>query len=114
MKFSLEWIGDRVAIAEAGGADGVRRLLDGAGLPVESSEGEGENAVFDVEITPNRPDAMSHRGLAREVAAMAGVPYRDSVGGPGGGGRVDMIRDWIRSDSKLEVSTGSSGPRSFR
>ena len=83
MKFSLEWIGDRVAIAEAGGADGVRRLLDGAGLPVESSEGEGENAVFDVEITPNRPDAMSHRGLAREVAAMAGVPYRESVGGPG-------------------------------
>jgi phenylalanyl-tRNA synthetase beta chain len=80
MKFSLEWIGDRVAIADAGGPNGVRQLLDRAGLPVESAEGEGEGAVFDVEITPNRPDAMSHRGLAREVAAMAGLPFRDSGG----------------------------------
>ncbi len=78
MKFSLDWIGDRVALAAAGGADGVRKLLDRAGLPIESAEGEGEGVVFDVEITPNRPDAMSHRGLAREVAAMAGIPFRDS------------------------------------
>lgn len=91
MKFSLEWIGDRVAVAEAGGAEGVRKLLDGAGLPVESVEGSGEGAVFDVEITPNRPDAMSHRGLAREVAAMAGLAFREnaaveppSVGPPAG------------------------------
>ncbi|MEO8348753.1 MAG: phenylalanine--tRNA ligase subunit beta, partial [Acidobacteriota bacterium] len=79
MKFSLEWIGDRVAIADAGGAGGVRQRLDQAGLPVESAEGEGESVVFDVEITPNRPDAMSHRGLAREVAAMAGLPFQDSA-----------------------------------
>ena len=87
MKFSLEWIGDRVAVAEAGGAEGVRKLLDGAGLPVESVEGSGEGAIFDVEITPNRPDAMSHRGLAREVAAMAGLAFRegDAVEPPAAG-----------------------------
>jgi len=79
MKFSLEWIGDRVPVADAGGVDGVRRLLDRAGLPIESAEGSGEGAVFDVEITPNRPDAMSHRGLAREVAAMAGLAFRESA-----------------------------------
>ena len=77
MKFSLDWIGDRVAVAEAGGADGVRRLLDGAGLPVESAEGSGEGVVFDVEITPNRPDAMSHRGVAREVSAMGRLTFRE-------------------------------------
>jgi phenylalanyl-tRNA synthetase beta chain len=82
MKFALEWIGDRVAIADAGGTDGVRRLLDRAGLPVESAEGEGEGVVLDVEITPNRPDAMSHRGLAREVAAMAGIPFRETSDEP--------------------------------
>ena len=82
MKFALEWIGDRVAIADAGGTDGVRKLLDRAGLPVESAEGEGEGVVLDVEITPNRPDAMSHRGLAREVAAMAGIPFRDAGAEP--------------------------------
>ncbi|HSD71934.1 MAG TPA: phenylalanine--tRNA ligase subunit beta [Thermoanaerobaculia bacterium] len=79
MKFSLEWLGDRVSLAEAGGADGARRLLDRAGLPVESVEGSGNDAVFDVEITPNRPDAMSHRGLAREIAAMAGIAFRDDA-----------------------------------
>ena len=75
MKFSLDWLGDRVPVADAGGADGIRRLLDRAGLPVEAAEESNEGVLFDVEITPNRPDAMSHRGLAREVAAMAGLPF---------------------------------------
>jgi phenylalanyl-tRNA synthetase beta chain len=76
MKFSLEWLGDFVDVAEAGGASGVRKLLAQAGLPVESVEQSGSDTILDVEITPNRPDAMSHRGLAREVAAMAGLAIR--------------------------------------
>jgi phenylalanyl-tRNA synthetase beta chain len=76
VKFSLDWLADHVALADAGGAEGARRLLDQAGLPVESSEEIGRELVFDVEITPNRPDAMSHRGLARELAAMAGIAFR--------------------------------------
>src|SRR6266542_3168926 len=70
MKFSLEWLSDFVDPAVAGGPAGVRALLDRAGFPVESVEGENAATIFDVEITPNRPDAMSHRGLAREIAAM--------------------------------------------
>ena len=65
MKFSLEWLADFVDAAAAGGPSGVRAQLDRAGFPVESVEGESSATVFDVEITPNRPDAMSHRGLAR-------------------------------------------------
>ncbi|MGH7997145.1 MAG: phenylalanine--tRNA ligase subunit beta [Opitutaceae bacterium] len=34
------------------------------------------DTVFDVEITPNRPDCLSHLGLARELAAWFGVPLR--------------------------------------
>jgi phenylalanyl-tRNA synthetase beta chain len=30
------------------------------------------DVVFDLEITPNRPDLLSHRGLARELAALTG------------------------------------------
>ncbi len=70
MRFSLEWLSDFVDPAAAGGPAGVRALLDRAGFPVESVEGENAATIFDVEITPNRPDAMSHRGLAREIAAM--------------------------------------------
>ncbi|HZI66617.1 MAG TPA: phenylalanine--tRNA ligase subunit beta [Thermoanaerobaculia bacterium] len=100
MKFALEWIGDRVAIADAGGTDGVRKLLDRAGLPIESSEGEGEGVVLDVEITPNRPDAMSHRGLAREVAAMAGIPFRD----PGAEGELPASGPSVEEIASVEIA----------
>jgi phenylalanyl-tRNA synthetase beta chain len=32
------------------------------------------DVIFDVEITPNRPDLLSHAGLARELAALSGKP----------------------------------------
>ena len=76
MKFSLEWLGDFVDVAAAGAASDVAKLLARAGMPVESVEQSGSDTILDVEITPNRPDAMSHRGLAREVAAMAGLATR--------------------------------------
>lgn len=34
------------------------------------------DVVFDLAITPNRPDAMSMIGVARELGAYFGVPYR--------------------------------------
>ena len=86
MKFSLAWLADFVDVAAAGGADEVRRLLAQAGLPVESLETAGSDTILDVEITPNRPDAMSHRGLAREIAAMAALRRTPSAP-PGTEGR---------------------------
>lgn len=35
-----------------------------------------DDAVLDVELTPNRPDAASHIGVARDVAALAGTTLR--------------------------------------
>jgi phenylalanyl-tRNA synthetase beta chain len=52
---------------------------DGSGLLILSPEAPvGEplsklfppDTIFDVEITPNRPDLLSHYGLAREIAAL--------------------------------------------
>lgn len=46
-------------------------LLDPAapiGTPLNAVLPEGDT-VFDIEITPNRPDALSHLGIARELAA---------------------------------------------
>jgi phenylalanyl-tRNA synthetase beta chain len=31
---------------------------------------------LDVDVTPNRPDLMGHKGVAREVAASYGIPFR--------------------------------------
>jgi phenylalanyl-tRNA synthetase beta chain len=85
MKFLLEWVADFVDVTAAGGAAGVRALLDRAGFPIESVEGEGAGTVFDVEITPNRPDVMSHRGLSREIAAMASLSLLPLPPGEGRG-----------------------------
>ncbi len=46
--------------------EGVFELNDKAG--------ESEAALFDMDITTNRVDAMNHYGVAREVAAMYDVP----------------------------------------
>jgi phenylalanyl-tRNA synthetase beta chain len=32
--------------------------------------------LFDLEITPNRPDLLSHLGLARELSALTGIPLK--------------------------------------
>ncbi|HEY2713861.1 MAG TPA: phenylalanine--tRNA ligase subunit beta [Chthoniobacterales bacterium] len=58
---------------------------DAAGLLILSSEarvgaplGEifPEDTIFDLEITPNRADLLSHYGLAREIAALTRKPLR--------------------------------------
>ena len=56
-----------------------RRLaqdLTSVGIAVESISGEGENAVFEMEIGTNRPDAMNHYGVAREASVIYNLPLR--------------------------------------
>lgn len=38
--------------------------------------------VLDIEVTPNRPDCLSVRGLAREIAAVTGAAFTDPVQAP--------------------------------
>ena len=45
------------------------------GLPINSALPPGDT-VFDLEITPNRPDCLSHLGIARELAAWYEKPIR--------------------------------------
>jgi phenylalanyl-tRNA synthetase beta chain len=57
--------------------DGIMQLDDATELGVDVVELFGLDAgVVDVEITTNRPDAMSVLGLARELAASYGLPLQ--------------------------------------
>ena len=57
--------------------DGIMQLEAGCALGVDVVELFGlDTAVLDVEITTNRPDAMSIAGLARELAASYGTELR--------------------------------------
>ena len=60
--------------------------------------GRGGDAVLDVNITPNRPDATSHVGVARDVAALLDLPLlRPAPPVPSVGGAVaDRVSVEIR------------------
>ncbi|MBI4027830.1 MAG: phenylalanine--tRNA ligase subunit beta [Verrucomicrobia bacterium] len=46
------------------------------GLPLAQALGLNDT-LFDLEITPNRPDLLSHWGLSREITALADLPQPD-------------------------------------
>jgi phenylalanyl-tRNA synthetase beta chain len=53
-------------------------LLDGdlpLGVPLREAIGMEPDVCYDLEVNPNRPDAMSVAGVARDVAARLGVPF---------------------------------------
>jgi phenylalanyl-tRNA synthetase beta chain len=74
MKISPHWLRDFVALP----VDYVRLAneLTLAGIAVEGISGEGDNTVFEMDITTNRPDAMNHYGVAREVSALYDLPLK--------------------------------------
>lgn len=57
---------------------GILVLQPGAepGSAVADALGVGPDVLYDLEVNPNRPDAMSVAGVARDVAARLGVPFR--------------------------------------
>jgi phenylalanyl-tRNA synthetase beta chain len=60
------------------GVDGLAILPPGIaepGTPITEALGIVTDAVFDLDITPNRPDALSVAGVARDLAAALGLPF---------------------------------------
>ncbi|MEZ5208450.1 MAG: phenylalanine--tRNA ligase subunit beta [Acidimicrobiales bacterium] len=45
------------------------------GTPIPEALGIVDDVLYDLEVNPNRPDAMSVAGVARDVAARLGVPF---------------------------------------
>jgi len=70
MIISLDWLNSYLAQPVTGDALGA--LLTAQGFPIEGREMRGEDEIFDVEVTSNRGDCLSHLGIAREVAAGTG------------------------------------------
>jgi len=46
----------------------------------------GDDTVFDLDVPANRPDALGHRGVAREIAAAFGLPLAPQAEGPAAAG----------------------------
>lgn len=58
-------------------SDGIWVLPDDApvGLPLADYLGEND-VIFDVSLTANRADCLSHIGIARDLAAFAGIDFK--------------------------------------
>ena len=53
-----------------------------AGAPLVKVMPGARDTVFEIGLTPNRPDGLGHIGLAREAAALFAVPFALPVAGP--------------------------------
>ncbi|HEX3071291.1 MAG TPA: phenylalanine--tRNA ligase subunit beta [Thermoanaerobaculia bacterium] len=106
MKFSRQWLNDYVDLSDLSDDELGTRLTE-IGHAIEAVEKHGDDTVFDLEITTNRVDAMSHLGMARELAAAIG---REANVGRTNVGRTNVGRT-LQSDSERDSRTGESDLR---
>lgn len=74
MRILLSWLEEFVDIPEY--PDVLAHELTMAGLAVDAVSEEKGETIFELDITSNRPDAMNHFGVAREIAAIFQRPLR--------------------------------------
>jgi len=96
------------------GEDGLLILSPEATVGAPLSEVFPGDTVLDLEITPNRPDLLSHVGIAREIAALTGQALRLPEGPRAVEGfvasAVDVEPAECRLYTVLEISNVQVGP----
>lgn len=71
MRVPFEWLKEFVTVELS--PEDLALKLTMAGLEVEAIETVGGDPVFEINVTPNRPDCLSILGVSREVSALLGV-----------------------------------------
>jgi phenylalanyl-tRNA synthetase beta chain len=74
MKVSYNWLKEFVDIDLS--PRQLAERLTMVGLAVDAVEEHGGDAVLEIDLTSNRPDCLSHLGVAREVAALLDKPLK--------------------------------------
>src|SRR5262245_41453626 len=74
MKISLQWLREFVEFEVSPSQLGDD--LTNVGVVVETLEPQGSDFILDLDLTTNRPDCLSHFGVAREVATLYQKPLR--------------------------------------
>src|ERR1041384_6760099 len=78
MFISYEWLKELTETRLS--PDELRERLTMVGLAIDAVEQHGSDAVLDVEVPSNRPDCLSHVGIAREVAVIENGQMRLPAG----------------------------------
>jgi len=72
-----------LGLRTSGGEAGILILPEGTpGTPLSAAIPESHDVVFEIGLTPNRPDGLGHLGLARELAATLGKTFSHAAAKP--------------------------------
>ncbi|MEK6647641.1 MAG: phenylalanine--tRNA ligase subunit beta, partial [Candidatus Firestonebacteria bacterium] len=74
MKFTYNWLKEHIDLNIK--PEELTAKLISSGLNVESVQETKDDFIFDVEITPNRPDYLSVRGIARLLSAVLNLQLK--------------------------------------
>lgn len=78
MKASITWLKEFVDFSLP--PREIAKVLTMAGLEVEdilpNDQDEGD-AILEISVTPNRPDCLSIKGIAREISAILNLPFKE-------------------------------------
>ncbi len=90
MNISYNWLNGLIDIDLS--PDDLARRLTNIGLAVEGIHPHGDDSVLDIDLTSNRPDCLSHLGVAREISAFSDSKFQISN---------------LKSSENLKSKTGS-------
>ena len=79
MKVLLSWIREHVDVP--GTAEQIGERMSMRGLALEGLEKHGDDSVLDFDVAANRPDCLSIRGIAREIATVYDLPLKEPQNG---------------------------------
>jgi phenylalanyl-tRNA synthetase beta chain len=68
MNISYNWLKDLIDVDLA--PEELAQRLTSVGLTVEGVHSAGDDFILDIDLTSNRPDCLSHLGVAREVGVI--------------------------------------------
>ncbi|MGH9778214.1 MAG: hypothetical protein ACRD5I_07360, partial [Candidatus Acidiferrales bacterium] len=82
MNVLYEWLKDYAPVSAS--AEELRREMPLVGVTIETARPaeNGAGTLLEIDVTPNRPDLLSHYGVAREVAARYGVALKPAEPAP--------------------------------
>lgn len=97
MKVLYSWLQDFVAVTAS--PEELASRLSLSGNNVAGIENGAHGAVIDAEVTSNRPDCLSHYGIAREVGALYKLPLKQISARPAEAAAkaADAVKVEIRS-----------------
>ncbi|MSR77974.1 MAG: phenylalanine--tRNA ligase subunit beta [Candidatus Omnitrophica bacterium] len=105
MKISLNWLKDFVKLTAP--PDQIAERLTMAGLEVKAIDAFGNDQVMEIEITSNRPDWLSHLGVAREISSIENIPLTLPFGRGDG---MKIQTGSVPDDFKLTLEEKESCP----